>query len=84
MQLNIKNEKAYRLAQELARRTGTSMTGAVVKALEESLEREDERRNPDAVFERLMEIGRECAGRANADARSHDDLVGYDEHGAPV
>ena len=39
MGLNIKNEKAHRLARELARVTGESMTVAVSKAIRERLER---------------------------------------------
>ena len=41
MTLNIKDAEAERLARELARRTGTTMTGAVVTALRERLAREE-------------------------------------------
>jgi len=39
MALSIKTEEADRLARELARRTGESMTQAVTRALRERLER---------------------------------------------
>jgi len=39
MALSIKTEEADRLARELARRTGESMTQAVTQALRERLER---------------------------------------------
>ena len=44
--LNIKNEEAYRLAQEVARRNGETMTLAVTIALRERLERQQP--NPKA------------------------------------
>ena len=40
MSLNIKNEETCRLAGELARLTGETMTGAITVALRERLERE--------------------------------------------
>jgi antitoxin VapB len=39
MSLNIKNEETHRLAQELARLTGESMTAAVTEAVRERLDR---------------------------------------------
>ena len=84
MQLNIKDEKAYRLARELSLLTGDTMTGVVIEALEQHLKREGERRRPGWVRDRLMEIGRECAALEDRDLRSADEIVGYDEYGAPV
>ena len=40
MSLNIKNEETCRLADELARLTGETKTGAITVALRERLERE--------------------------------------------
>jgi len=37
--LNIKNERVYELARQLADATGTSMTSVIESALEEKLER---------------------------------------------
>jgi antitoxin VapB len=31
----------------------------------------------------LLEIGRRCAGLPELDARSADEIIGYDEHGIP-
>ena len=62
MSLNIKNEETCRLAGELARLTGETMTGAITVALRERLERvgrtQDEK---DARYQRIMEISREMA-----------------------
>ena len=45
MSLNIKNEEICRLANELARLTGETMTGAITVALHERLQREKRRRS---------------------------------------
>ena len=39
MSLNIKNEETHRMARELARLTGESMTAAVNEAIRERLDR---------------------------------------------
>jgi antitoxin VapB len=81
MSLNIKNEEAHRLAQQLAKITGESMTRAVTEALRERLERV--RRDPrQGMAERLMKIGKECAAHIKEPFKSMnvDDLL-YDEKG---
>jgi antitoxin VapB len=80
--LNIKDPEVYRLAAELARRRGTSMTGAVREALQEAVEAS--KRSREGMAERLLEIGRQT--RAEMDALgitplTDDDL--YDERGLP-
>jgi antitoxin VapB len=83
MSLNIKDEKTHRLARQLARLTGESMTTAVQHALEERLERV---RQPlkKGMAERLLEIGRDCAAHLKEPFRSidHGDFL-YDEKGLP-
>ena len=58
--LNIKNEETHRLAQELARLTGESMTAAVTEALRERLERV-RRERATGLADRLLAIGKDCA-----------------------
>ena len=48
MSLNIKNKETCRLAGELARLTGETMTGAITVALKERLERERRERSVEA------------------------------------
>jgi hypothetical protein len=63
--LNIKSEEAHRLARELARLTGGSMTAAVTQAVRERLDRV--RREEDAgLAERLLAIGRYSPIRARS------------------
>jgi antitoxin VapB len=83
MGLNIKNEQAHRLARELARATGESMTVAVSEAIRERLERIRGNSKKDPV-ERILEIGRDCAAHLKEPYKSgdHGDLL-YDEKGLP-
>ena len=82
MPLNIKNPEAHRLASELARVTGKSITQAVTDALRQQLAQE--KREPGSRAERLLAIGRDCAARLNEPYLSgdHGDLL-YDDKGIP-
>ena len=84
MSLNIKNEKTCQLAGELAQLTGETMTGAITVALRERLERERSERSAEARVERLLAIGRRCAGMMGdgPSAVEHGDFL-YDERGLP-
>lgn len=84
MPLSIKDPEADRLARNLARQTGETITQAVITALRERLQRE--RRKDEAIenlVEDVMDIGRHCAALPLLDARSADEIIGYDEHGLP-
>jgi hypothetical protein len=76
--LNIKDPEVHRMAHELARRRGTSATGAVREALREALERE--RTSRAGMAERLMEIGRRASVYKD-EFLTDDDM--YDEQGLP-
>ena len=84
MSLNIKNEETCRLAGELARMTGETMTGAITIALRERLAREKRQRNVDIRVQKLLAIGERCAERLGPGptAVEHGDLL-YDERGLP-
>jgi antitoxin VapB len=83
MSLNIKNEDAHKLAQQLSRLTGESMTEAVTESLRERLKRV-QGKNTAKISDRLLEIGQDCAKRLKEPYRSaeHGDLL-YDEKGLP-
>jgi len=83
MSLNIKNEKTHKLAQELARLTGESMTVAVGEAIRERLERV-RGNSRKGMAKRLMKIAKECGPLWKEPYRSidHGDLL-YDEKGLP-
>jgi antitoxin VapB len=82
--LNLKNKEAYRLASQVARITGESMTQAVIVALRERLSRLDRRTKTGSLAEELMEIGRDCASRLSRRTKKldHGELL-YDERGLP-
>jgi antitoxin VapB len=83
MSLNIKSEETHRLARELARLPGESMTAAITQAVRERLDRV---RRDEAIglADRLVAIGKDCAARLKEPLRSadHGDLL-YDERGLP-
>lgn len=83
MSLNIKNEEAHRLAQQLAKLTGESMATAVTEAVRERLDRVRRKRGTGTA-ERILKIARECAPLWKEPFRSidHGDLL-YDENGLP-
>lgn len=85
MTLEIKHPEADILAKELAFTTGETIPQAVVNAMRERLEREKVRQNRlDALVERLIGIGRECAALPLVDGRTPDEIIGYDHLGLPA
>lgn len=82
MALSIKNPEADRLARELTAMTGESMTEAIVIALRERVDRERDRRGPSRA-EKLRVLAEEIALLPVLDARTPDEIIGYDDHGAP-
>ena len=84
MSLNIKNEETCRLARELARLTGETMTGAISAALRERLERERRARDKEALLRELRAIADSCAKLMGPgpSAVEHGDFL-YDERGLP-
>ena len=84
MPLSIKDPEADRLARAVAQRTGETLTQAVINALRERLAREERKEQAiEGLVEDIMEIGRHCASLPLLDARSADDIIGYDEYGLP-
>lgn len=83
MSLNIKNEEAHQLAQELAALTGESMTTAVTEALRERLERVRSK-GRKGMAARLLAISKDAAPRFKEPWRSidHGEWL-YDERGLP-
>jgi antitoxin VapB len=83
MALNIRNSEAERLAEALSRLTGESKTEAVTRALRDRLARLRRERSGRRLADELDDIGRHCAALPVRDPRSADEIVGYDERGAP-
>ena len=83
MALNIRNEEAERLAAALAKLTGETKTEAVRKALKDRLVRVRRERAGRRLADELDEIARHCARLPVADARTAEEILGYDENGLP-
>ena len=83
MGLNIKNEETQRLAKELARLTGESMTAAITEAVRERLDRVRSEHGA-GLAERLLRIGKDCAAHLREPFRSvdHGELL-YNDKGLP-
>ncbi|MDE0435202.1 MAG: type II toxin-antitoxin system VapB family antitoxin [Bryobacterales bacterium] len=84
MSLNIKNEETCRLAGEMARLTGETMTGAITVALRERLEREKRARSVEARIQELRATADRCAKLLGPrpSAVKHGDVL-YGERGLP-
>lgn len=83
MVLNIKDAETDRLARELAVEAGESITVATRRAIEERLTRIRARKSATVPHLGLDEFIRRGRERAVLDARSTDEILGYDEHGLP-
>ena len=84
MSLNIKNDETCRLARELARLTGETMSGAITVALRERLARERRRRNVQARTGKLRASAERCAQLMGPgpSAVEHGNML-YGERGLP-
>jgi len=83
MPLNIRNEETEQLATALAKLTGETKTEAVTQALRERIERVRRNRARKRLADELDEIALHCSTLPMRDARSADEIMGYDEHGLP-
>jgi antitoxin VapB len=83
MPLNIRNEETERLAAALAKLTGETKTEAVTQALRERIERVRRSRTRRRLADDLDEIAFHCSALPVRDARSADEIMGYDENGLP-
>lgn len=80
MSLNIKNPETVKLAHELARENGETVTTAITVALKERLERRRREATSESRLEWLNRITKETAAIMN-DGRSSKELMDelYDE-----
>lgn len=83
MAMSIKSLDVERLAREVAAKTGESLTGAIQKALEERLERLKRERRQQLILTQLEDILHRVDHLPVVDARTPDEILGYDDHGLP-
>jgi antitoxin VapB len=86
MPLSIRDPETDRLARELARRTGETMTRAIRTALAERLARLE--RTREAEVERRRRAIDAIVARAHKlpvlDDRTPEEIISYDENGLPT
>ena len=81
MGISLKNDKAEKLARQVAAEAGESLTDAIIHALEERLERLKGRRSVPDLTEAVMAISQRCRSLPDLDTRSAEEILGYDEKG---
>jgi antitoxin VapB len=83
MPLSIKDPETERLARDLARHTGESITVATRKALQERLRRVRGANRKSLLLADLAAIRRRCTELPVLDQRTPEEIIGYDEGGLP-
>ena len=77
--LYIKNPAAHKLAEEVSKKMGVTLTEAVIRSLEAQL------RGPARPIDwkRVEAIQKRIAALPTLDSRTHDEILGYDDFGIP-
>jgi antitoxin VapB len=83
MALSIKNDETERLARQVARETGESLTEAIRNSLQERWERLKARRRIQVLTGQVEDLLRRVDALPNLDSLPEDEILGYDESGAP-
>lgn len=83
MALSIKNHDTEQLARQVAQATGETITEAIQKSLEERMERLHREKERHFVREEIDEMLKHVHALPVLDPRSPEEIIGYDEHGAP-
>ena len=83
MALNIKDAETDRLARELAKLTGETMTTAVRTAVEERLAKVGAHRSGRSLPDEIEEIAFRLSALPVRDRRSPEEILGYGDAGLP-
>lgn len=83
MPLSIRNAEAEKLARQVSRLAGETMTEAITKSLRERLERLQRTRKERNLRRDLDEILARVDALPELDTRPADEILGYDENGIP-
>lgn len=83
MAINIKDPETDRLARQLAALTGEKMTGAIKTALMERLARERQKRECQAVEDRVNALIEDLNAGKVGETRDHTASL-YDKKGLPA
>ena len=86
MALSIKNTEVELAAKELSRLMAKPITEVVLIGLQRELQRQRSlsiKRLHSNKFDRIMQIGKECASLPTVEHLTEDEILGYDEFGIP-
>jgi antitoxin VapB len=83
MPLSIKNEATERLARQVARETGESLTEAIQMSLQERWERLKRRRKVHILSGQIEDLLRRVDALPSLDSRPENEILGYGEDGIP-
>lgn len=81
--INIKNPETYRLARELAAATGETLTQAITQALRDRLAALRRHNQTALMVREVAQIQQAVRELPDLDARSPDEILGYDDSGLP-
>lgn len=83
MPLSIKNAETEKLAREIAKETGESLTDAITNALRDRLQRLRGRRHAKDLIREVDDILHRVDTLPTLDDRPEDEILGYDSQGIP-
>lgn len=84
MPISIKKQSTEDAARKLAALTGETITDAIHAAVTEKYNRILRERSGRSLAAELNEIALRCASRPIISGLNDDDILGYDEFGAPT
>jgi hypothetical protein len=83
-QLNLKDNRTYDLATEVAELHGISKNAAVKAALEEKLRRDIRALSLEERVARMTALAESYSARVGPRTMTDDEAIGYDEFGLPT
>ena len=83
MPISIKNPEAEKLAREISKETGESLTAAITNALRDRLQRLRGRRHVKSLAQEVEDILHRVDSMPTLDDRPEDEILGYDAQGLP-
>lgn len=84
MALSIENPEIERIARELSKVTGETVTEVIIQALKERLERKIGRPKGKQLREEIERIQNRIGRLSRLDDRSEEEILGYKDEEYPV
>lgn len=81
MPITLKNDEVEKMAREVAKLSGCSLTDAIGNALQHQLRQLKQARRAPRTKNVLLEIASRCGSLPDRDKRSPEAILGYDDDG---